>query len=688
MADLGKKQLQQAWASQRYSELQAVASLLADRVSFQQFTTQALAENKLVQQFLQSPTDTQKQKLLKLWKKLINNTPTLNGISLINRQGEEVISTFNPDIKSNTKLPIDLNNLQSLQQQIIALHIFHDHGKTDSCIINISKLAPSTPNYQTELIVTHHTLSEMFTSITPNLGTGKLPFILVNQQGQVKSLGPIASHAQSPYTIDELISQQQPKLWQQMQTGHFGQFQDDQSMFVFLKIRLTTSQEQNNEYYLVSYIANDQIGQHFAIWYKLFFAVAIVFTLLAIIGIIFGHFYQLERRARQTSIELTDGLFNTDSGWIITDTYGRIIKANAAANASINHKLELEDRNLKRVLQLADNKYQDIYSLINATGFWQGEIQLNDNLDSVIRCRIQKVQLCKQHQQYWLVNIDNIAELTQAHIEAFEYKLLVDNATACALVDPNGQLIKYNPAFISLMQLEPLDSVNLGNLLDQTSQQWLRIYQQLEIHGHWQGSVNIHQNKEQYQARFKTLIDSDGELQYITCHFSTKPKEKLALYHELISNESLPNSNINEVQQGYSKLTSSVKQDLVLIMIDITPEHLLNLMRGISELAQYQELAKNCLIEHLPSGYQLFPWKLDKLLIFMPNTSTLAAHKFAEECMTLLSPLKLEKGGYLGIAKNNDMLSLEQLITDAETALKRAKQNCEQNICQAFTRTV
>ena len=60
---LGERRLQEDWATQRYSELQAVGTLIADKVSFQQFRTQMFATSELLNSYLSLPTETNQAKL-------------------------------------------------------------------------------------------------------------------------------------------------------------------------------------------------------------------------------------------------------------------------------------------------------------------------------------------------------------------------------------------------------------------------------------------------------------------------------------------------------------------------------------------------------------------------------------------------------------------------------------------------
>ena len=70
----------------------------------------------------------------------------------------------------------------------------------------------------------------------------------------------------------------------------------------------------------------------------------------------------------------------------------------------------------------------------------------------------------------------------------------------------------------------------------------------------------------------------------------------------------------------------------------------------------------------------------------LPDTDATQAHNFALNMMEKLNSNGLGEGISIGIAGYQEGQTLEQYLNNAEIALKRAKQNNDQNIGQAFTR--
>ncbi len=92
---LGERRLQEEWAVQRYSELQTVGALLADKISFQQFRTQMFAKSEYLRQYLDNPGHKEYQRLMTSWDSLKRSTPELLDLALFDADGKFRIATSN-----------------------------------------------------------------------------------------------------------------------------------------------------------------------------------------------------------------------------------------------------------------------------------------------------------------------------------------------------------------------------------------------------------------------------------------------------------------------------------------------------------------------------------------------------------------------------------------------------------------
>ena len=111
-------------------------------------------------------------------------------------------------------------------------------------------------------------------------------------------------------------------------------------------------------------------------------------------------------------------------------------------------------------------------------------------------------------------------------------------------------------------------------------------------------------------------------------------------------------------------------------------------MSDIGQLEQRASQIEAQLLRDLPHSYQMSHWQLGKLIIVLPDTPPKKAHDFAVQMLTKLTELGLSEGLSIGIAANAAGQSLQKLLSNAEIALRRARQAGQQNICQAFTRSV
>ncbi|MGL5361100.1 MAG: PAS domain-containing protein, partial [Shewanella sp.] len=109
-------------------------------------------------------------------------------------------------------------------------------------------------------------------------------------------------------------------------------------------------------------------------------------------------------------------------------------------------------------------------------------------------------------------------------------------------------------------------------------------------------------------------------------------------------------------------------------------------MSDIAQLDTRQQEVEVQLLLEIPTHYQILHWQLGKIIVILPDTNATQAHHFALHTLEKLNSNGLGEGINIGIASYQTGQSLAQYLSNAEVALKRAKQNNEQNIAQAFTR--
>ncbi|BDM63519.1 diguanylate cyclase [Shewanella sp. NFH-SH190041] len=687
---IGEQRLQQEWATQRYGELQTLGTLLTDKVTFAKFRTRTFARGELLRQYLARPNAATQQLVQDHWHNLEQNMTDLIGIALYNPEGKLVFATS--DIFGTSRLPASLlgNNRTMGQGEIYTspIEFITINGKLEPYMYQLAWLDNSHQGINGYL-VTYNSISRSIASITPAFTGINNPLIVLGSQGLLYEGNVSDTLLHLPDSHGESIGQTHPTLWQKMSQSHFGQYHDEHATYVYLKVELATQYETKREYYLLSYIANQDISARFTHWRQILITGALLITLLAGIAIVLSHLYRLEQRSRQLSIELSQGLFNTDAGWMITGDTGRIIRANQAAAQALHlSENDLEDRSLQWALQLEHRRYSDIASLLDATGYWQGEIELSQQ-DGTIRIRIRKLLLPDQRSHYLLINIDNITELTQTRNEANLYRLLAETDQAIALTTADSRIIKFNRQFQQLLQLEAISGTPLADLLDNSHGQWQRICEQLNSQGHWQGQVNLShlgQDSHGLQANMTTTFTPEGELEYVCCRLCQASPRALINHTGEQPHRSTVLLDLTNLEHYFNALSVAQRNRACLLLLDISPAGMLSHLSDIDKLEQQQQQVEIQLLRELPRHVQLSRWQIGKLIAVMPDTAAAKAHDYAREILDRLTDKGLAEGVCIGIAANRPQQSLEQLLRHAEVALRRARQSKEQNICQAYTR--
>ncbi|NMH66492.1 PAS domain-containing protein [Shewanella salipaludis] len=691
---LGERRLQEEWATQRYSELQTVGTLIADKVAFQQFRTQMFAKSEALQQYLQQGDEANQNKLLGTWEPLVQNIPELLGIALFDPQGNYRFSTG--PIFSTESLPPSLlggaRNMGGNEIYTSPLEFTPIAGLLEPYMYQLAWLENPDQSIKGYL-VTYISMLQMLEAIKPAFSSNKSPMIMLDTQGVLyagaEQLDPMP---RLPETLGASLKQSYPSLWRNMSMSNFGQFHGEDATFVYLKVELTTQYETKREYFLLSYIRNSDIATRFAQWQNLLLMASVALTLLAAAAILLTHMYRLEQRSRQYSIALANKLFSSDIGYLIVNDNARVISANAkAASATLLPLDELTDRSIQRTLHLDDATYAMLLEQVYSTGEWRGQINLEAIGGAILRTVIRPAPNSNKRAPHLLITLEDISELSSCQKEAFLSRLLCNNAVAAALTDASGKLIMTNDVFDTQMQLNGELDHNLATLLDNDlSNQWPRITQQITMQGKWQGQILCsanHRHSACLQATLQGHMDSDGEVQYIVCTLEqATQRNRIKEAGELIPHRSTIFLNLEDLERYFRSLPPQSRNQSSLLLVDINPEGMLSHMSDIGQLETRQQEVEMRLLLELPSSYQMSHYQLGKLVLILPDTDATQAHKFASEILDTLNENGLGEGICIGIAGYQPEQSLEAYLSNAEVALKRAKQTGNQNICQAFTR--
>ncbi|ACJ30891.1 Sensory box protein, putative [Shewanella piezotolerans WP3] len=693
---LGERRLQEDWATQRYSELQAVGTLIADKVSFQQFRTQMFATSELLNRYLDLPTEANQENLQNNWDIVVDNIPELLGIALYDPQGQLKFAT-DEEFGHNALPPSLLGSSRNMGGNEIytsPLEFSPINGKLEPYLYQLAWLENPDQSVRGYLVA-YNSMSRMLKNIKPAYSSKQAPLMMLDTQGLLYS-GALDSPTTGrlPETMGGSLKQSYPALWRKMATSNFGQFHGDDATFVYLKVELTTQYETRREYFLLSYVKNDDIAAKFEQWRNILMGGAIFLTLLACVVIYLTHAYRLVHRSRDFSIDLANRLFNTDSGYIIANELGRVLSANTMAAKLLSlEKDELSDRSLQRILHMDDEQYQELETVLAEQKEWRGELDTEASEYTQLSVSLRLEYDMDNKQNYTLVTFEDIGELKHSQEEARLNQLLNDNPMATVLSDAKGVIIKSNAAFNSLMQVKDSRSLQITDLLTKDfKNQWPQISQQLILKRTWQGQILSANNRASDDCMLATLkghLDASDDIEYIVCTFEhAKLKAHGTEPGSSVPHRSTIFNDRRDLERYFNNMSQEKKDFSSLMLLDIAAEGMLSHMSDIGQLESRQKEVESQLLRELPNRYQMSRWQLGKLIIMLPDTDSDQAHYFAIDTLSKLKSNGLGEGICIGIAAYQGGQVLEQFLSNAEIALKRAKQTDEQNICQAFTRQI
>ncbi|MGB0895066.1 MAG: PAS domain-containing protein [Parashewanella sp.] len=690
---IGEKRLQNDWATQRYSELQTVGSLLSDKISFQEFRTRTFAGNDSLVDYLSHPQELTQQKLVSRWNNLTDNIPELIEIALFNPQGQLIFSSSHSQLfdalpQSFLDIKHQFKNDDIYTSEINFAPI---SGKLVPYIFQIATIS-SDKSQELGYLVTFSSINRVLQSVKPDVGANQSPLFILDTMGTLYADSGIKQSSMKVpnYGIGGNFSQNYPELWRKIAISKFGQFYGGQAIYVFLKVDLMAQSELERNYFLVSYVLDEHIQSKFTHWKYILIVASIILTLLGCAVILLLHLFGLEKRAKQYNVALVDKLFEGDVGYLIASDNGRIIASNSLATQALSSsKDELDERSLQHALQIEHLQYSNIIKQVQQHGCWSGELDLRSFggklLNASFRFAPKNTLLEDAERDYIFVSLTDVSQLAVSQHKTQQLALLANSSVAVALVNTQGQLINANKQFERTMHLNDNLNHNVRHLLgEEIDLQWALIQQQLILKGCWQGCIKNEDSR--MSVLFNAHLNQDNDNDYITItvlpeHTSLKNRISKTIPHRssiLIKDKDL--------ERYFNQLEKHKKLHSSMMIIDISPTGTFNHMSDMGKLEKRQQDIELRLLLELPKAFQLAQWQLGKLLIILPNTSSDEAHQFAIDLLAKLNDTGLAEGISIGLVAYHEGQSLHQFIENAEVALRRAKQNGEHKICQAFTR--
>ncbi|RLV59749.1 hypothetical protein D5018_10285 [Parashewanella curva] len=692
---LGQKQLKSEWATQRYSELQTFSTLLADQVAFQNFRIKTIASSDTFVHFLQSPSKIRHQQLNKKWMTLTENIPELLSIAFYDAGGYRRLVTQNQKIMPilSQSLLAKLYLLRENEVYASEIHKIAINGVLEPYQFQVIKVM----NPQKQLVgffVTFNSINRTLQSIKPNFGGNSSPLILLDSKGRMFDGNKFISAKQSSNDdIDTLLSTQFPELWNAITLKKFGEFYGNASTYVYLKVDFGESNNSNYPYFFLSNILDKDINKAFAHRQMILVGFSVLLTLLIASLIVMLNRFTLERRARFFNMELVEQLFKDERGLLIASEEGRVIASNPTTAAMLAMvQEELADRNVMGVLRLEQQQYRTLMKSYQKNRHHQFELDLRHADLGVLKITLSSLPLTQHvngdREQYLLISISDITELRQMQEQAALNHQISEAAIPVVLVNIKGRIQQSNRKFDQAFKRKSNSDSLIYLLGSEIEKQWGHIQQQLALTGQWHGCTQ-HFYDGQY-TYFEVMINSVdasmNEPDLFVCSLVPSIASDETEKQKMIPHRSRILMGYDEVESYFASLDDDKRLYASMMLLDIRPVGVFSHMSDIDKLEKRQHDIEIRLLLELPKAYQLAQCQLGKLMVMLPNTSSDEAHQFAVDTYNRLDEIGLSEGISIGIVSYHQDQSLKDFMDNAEIALQRAKQNVEQNICQAFTR--
>ncbi|WP_394131185.1 PAS domain-containing protein [Shewanella maritima] len=692
---MGERSLQDDWAKQRYSELQTIGNLSAERANFLKFRTLTIARSEILEQFLDNPTPSKRQQLITQWNSLTRNVPELLNVALYDPEGR--LRFASSDNYFDIELPEHIlspdrafggNDIYSSDLSFAPID-----GVIEPYIYQLAWLENPDHSIRGHFITVNSVL-RLLDSIKPAFFDESSPLLLFDPGGYLfagaNQNRPLPG---MPNSIGVSLSQTYPELWEEMNTEKFGRFHGDEATFVYLKSEMITQDNRKRDYFTLSYIRHDDISDNFFKLRMVAIFIALLIAALTSIIVYHRHKTSLDEVAKDNSMRLAYGLFNSAKSSLLVTEKGRIIRANETAYIQFDLPTEsLVDRTLQLIFNLTNEQFDLIKQTVSRHNSWNGVLTLNGENKASFNAyiKLDPALQTSQERNYWIITFDDITPLIDSINQATQYQLMSDAAVAIALTDADGEIVKANTRFKQLMKLDNIEHQSILPLLGHTiTSQWNNIANVLPAQGVWTAQLTPFSNAS-FEHSLKISVNGqlslEGDVEYLIITL----EETSATLSQSANKRAQQSNNfvirMSDFEARFHSLSESSRSSTSLMLLDISPSGIYSHMGSTEQLEKHHKEVELVLLMDLPENCQIISWQLGKVLIFISDTNPTQSHQYAMEINESLSDKSLAEGINIGIAGYLETQELEDYLAKSEVALKRAKQSGDHNICQAFTR--
>ncbi|WP_163930238.1 hypothetical protein [Paraferrimonas sp. SM1919] len=649
---------QQQQHTQRYSELQSFAHLISKNLKQKRNQISILASSKRLQDLIKESNSQNLNELKQFWHNLVQNSANLLAINYYDPQLNQILSV------GHTSHQLNLNEQA---QRNYSLQGIHSSGLTtvfkNGELISAIEMSVKLNNGGYLTVVFH--FDEMISQFQPPVDENTLPILIFSQQGQLLSYTSPAGQTVEALSLElqSELDSELPQLLFAMTKESFGLYKDELFTFVFMKINLAGYATNEPWYYVVSYSKNSSELAPKAIA-NLTTISFIIFSFICFVLVTLLHLNSYLKRNQNHLSQLNQGLSIASSGLLYCSQHGKVIFANLTAANLLNiNQHSIKDMHIDQLLTLPMTFEQLMTTMpTQSIPIFVAQKHLN--------ARFRQINPNSASSNLYIFELTDHSEQVKLNNTIEQLQMANDFAQICLLVAPSGRICYCNhQAQLWLNSYSMDQNSSLKDLLLQFKLGiWPQIIQSCIDNGNWQGWVSGQgEDASGLAIQANGHFDEHGHLSYLNILLS--PQKKLLPMIDTGKHQ------LDQIKLSYLALTEAQRINCKLILL------------RWDALQVSQSLLEQKLSEILPKSCHCLHYQENKLVIFSigddQNAYTLAQdiHYFITENF---SNINLN----IGIAGNQKLQPLEQLLQHAEVALKRSTQTPGMLIGQAYTRVI
>lgn len=536
------------------THLSTIQSLQYNDLNFFKTLVFQLAKDSELQRYIMWPTDLSRSLIETSWITVEERISWINQIRFISNSGYEILrvdhdrdedfadSTEGTQNKQNSDYFKQAQLLDKNELYISPISLNREYNEISYPLTAVIRMAMKVyqPSGQAAgILVVNFYAEKLISAIDEIAGelTGSSLFLdkyghylqgYQKDQNWTHELNPVDP---------ESFALQHPDAWEQITLQKNGQIQIDEDRFIFKTITLVDDTQQDNSYYIVQHITQEDIQPAYqeqkTRLYILFISVFIIALLIDRVY----HKTKLIQEVEHLSLELMSALFYSNEAVFIADENWNIQLVNSAfCEATGYSSSEIESMQCGQLCFVDNPDVQaEVKLSVQENGQWCGEVDClhkdGHKLTNIIFA--SAIKKTDGEVSRYVVQLIDITQRKKMENDLKIASAAFETRSAITITDQYGNIMRVNQAFTEITGYQEQEVIGQNPRILSSGKHdkdfYENLWKEIETHGMWQGEIwNKHKNGKIYPEwiNISSIKDDKGHVIHYVATFEDITERK------------------------------------------------------------------------------------------------------------------------------------------------------------------